>query len=124
MRRIKVYPGHQAESRGRNCHGSALPGDVHPLSTLPGNSVELLARSETAASVAPASSCSLPLDKIEECTMSKTRSDPRAGLFGQLLIAAVGLLVAANAHAIRPAGQPGVDWGDPKGQECIDCHMG
>lgn len=56
--------------------------------------------------------------------MSTTRSGPRAGLFGHLLLAIVGLLVAANAHAVRPAGQPGVDWGDPKGQECIDCHMG
>ncbi|WP_328984948.1 hypothetical protein [Thiorhodovibrio winogradskyi] len=41
-----------------------------------------------------------------------------AWLFGGLI-----LLFTIQALAVRPAGQPGVDWGDPRGQECIDCHM-
>ncbi len=38
-------------------------------------------------------------------------------------LAAVMLLFAADAGAVRPAGQPGVDWGAPEGQECVECHM-
>jgi hydroxylamine dehydrogenase len=55
----------------------------------------------------------------------RLRSLPTFGrhLVRTLPVAAVLLLFTANAHAIRPAGQPGVDWGDPKGQECVDCHM-
>ncbi|HYN79202.1 MAG TPA: cytochrome C552, partial [Lamprocystis sp. (in: g-proteobacteria)] len=37
---------------------------------------------------------------------------------------AIGLLALAQAAwAERPAGKAGVDWGDPKGQDCVDCHM-
>jgi nitrate/TMAO reductase-like tetraheme cytochrome c subunit len=40
------------------------------------------------------------------------------------LCVGVGLLtLGPAAFAERPAGQAGVDWGDPKGQECVDCHM-
>lgn len=42
------------------------------------------------------------------------------------ILPALGLaamLAAPNADAVRPAGQPGVDWGAPEGQDCVDCHM-
>lgn len=40
------------------------------------------------------------------------------------LCVGVGLLALGTAaDAARPAGKAGVDWGDPKGQECVDCHM-
>ncbi|WP_373506552.1 multiheme c-type cytochrome, partial [Thiocapsa sp.] len=37
---------------------------------------------------------------------------------------AIGLLtLAVTVEAARPTGQAGVDWGDPRGDECVDCHM-
>ena len=39
-------------------------------------------------------------------------------------LAGLFLVVQAGpASAARPAGKMGQDWGKPKGQECIDCHM-
>ncbi|RKT45655.1 multiheme c-type cytochrome [Thiocapsa rosea] len=37
---------------------------------------------------------------------------------------AIGFLaLATTVDAARPTGQAGVDWGDPRGEECVDCHM-
>ena len=39
-------------------------------------------------------------------------------------LAALALMVANGpAQADRPGGKAGVDWGNPAGQECVDCHM-
>lgn len=39
-------------------------------------------------------------------------------------LAGLALLLANGpAQADRPAGKVGVDWGNPTGQECVDCHM-
>ena len=41
-----------------------------------------------------------------------------------LCLCIVGLLgLIQTAQAERAAGQPGIDWGDPRGQDCVDCHM-
>ena len=35
----------------------------------------------------------------------------------------LALLLAIGAvHAAQPAGVPGRDWGDPAGEECVECH--
>ena len=39
-----------------------------------------------------------------------------------LTLLALGL-AASTLFAARPAGEIGKDWGDPAGQECVDCHM-
>ncbi len=39
-------------------------------------------------------------------------------------LAALALMVANGpVQADRPEGKAGVDWGNPAGQECVDCHM-
>ncbi len=59
--------------------------------------------------------------------MSNSSRGPTLAIVGAmsryLTLAALLLLFAADAGAVRPAGQPGVDWGAPEGQECVDCHM-
>lgn len=41
-----------------------------------------------------------------------------------LIAAALGMvLITQTTQAARPAGEIGKDWGDPKGEECVDCHM-
>ncbi|MGB5568534.1 MAG: cytochrome C552, partial [Sedimenticolaceae bacterium] len=36
---------------------------------------------------------------------------------------ALGLMLAVStAFAARPAGEIGKDWGDPAGEECVECH--
>ncbi len=42
---------------------------------------------------------------------------------GLLCVILTGLGFSLNTQAARPAGEIDKDWGDPKGQECIDCHM-
>ena len=40
--------------------------------------------------------------------------------------AVLGLLLAIpsfSAQAARPSGEIGKNWGNPKGQECVDCHL-
>ena len=39
------------------------------------------------------------------------------------LVGVALLALGSAAQADRPTGKAGVDWGDPKGQECVDCHM-
>ncbi len=39
-----------------------------------------------------------------------------------ILIALSLMAVAGAAHSARPIGQVGKDWGNPKGQACVDCH--
>ena len=37
---------------------------------------------------------------------------------------AFGLMVVmGSVFAARPAGEIGKDWGDPAGEECVECHM-
>lgn len=33
------------------------------------------------------------------------------------------MLIGADAHGARPAGELGKDWGDVRGKECVECHM-
>ncbi len=40
-----------------------------------------------------------------------------------LFVTILGLAISLNTLAARPSGEMGKDWGDPDGQECIDCHM-
>ncbi|MGA7979235.1 MAG: multiheme c-type cytochrome [Chromatiaceae bacterium] len=43
-----------------------------------------------------------------------------------LAAAAAGLALALHvgpSEAARPGGEYGVDWGKPKGQQCVECHM-
>ena len=47
-----------------------------------------------------------------------SRAWPIAMLFAGLAL----LILAGPANAARPAGKVGVDWGDPKGEECVACH--
>ncbi len=40
-----------------------------------------------------------------------------------LCVSIIGLMLSLNTQAARPGGEIGADWGDPDGEECIDCHM-
>ncbi|MBK1724078.1 multiheme c-type cytochrome [Thiocystis violacea] len=54
------------------------------------------------------------------------KRQPRGLIAGRLfqIGLASGLLILATAVlAARPTGEVGVDWGDPRGQECVECHM-
>ena len=53
--------------------------------------------------------------------MSQANSAASHRLMRRLM--ALGLMLAAGtAFAARPAGEIGKDWGDPAGQECVECH--
>ena len=51
---------------------------------------------------------------------SRVRWRARLALLG---IGTGWLALSQGAEVSVPAGQPGVDWGDPNGEECVDCHM-
>jgi hypothetical protein len=55
--------------------------------------------------------------------MKKKNRNLRLARWGSLWIGAGLLALGSAAQAERPAGKAGVDWGDPKGQDCVDCHM-
>ena len=39
-------------------------------------------------------------------------------------LTALGLMfVVSSVFAARPAGEIGKDWGDPAGEDCVECHM-
>lgn len=44
-------------------------------------------------------------------------------LLGGWLALALLLVWATATQAARPPGQKGVDWGDPIGEECVECHI-
>ncbi len=44
------------------------------------------------------------------------------GVLSRFLIGVAIYSLASAVWAARPAGEIGKDWGDPAGQECVDCH--
>ena len=53
--------------------------------------------------------------------MSHAKSFASHSLIRHLL--AFGLMLAVSTvFAARPAGEIGKDWGDPAGEECVECH--
>jgi len=54
--------------------------------------------------------------------MSHARSFASNGLIRYLLAFAL-MLAVSSVFAARPAGEIGKDWGDPAGEECVECHM-
>ncbi|MBK1717544.1 multiheme c-type cytochrome [Thiocystis violacea] len=55
--------------------------------------------------------------------MKRQPHDSWPSLLARLcLVVGLGSLLS-SANAARPPGEAGVDWGDPRGQECVDCHM-
>jgi hydroxylamine dehydrogenase len=55
--------------------------------------------------------------------MKKKSRDLRLVRWASLCLGAGLLALGSAAQADRPTGKAGVDWGDPKGQDCVDCHM-
>ncbi len=55
--------------------------------------------------------------------MKTSRQGRKVAWLSNTLAAMALLLSFGPAQADRPAGKYGVDWGDPAGQECVDCHM-
>jgi hydroxylamine dehydrogenase len=55
--------------------------------------------------------------------MKKKSRDLRLARWASLCVGVGLLALGSAAQADRPVGKAGVDWGDPKGQECVDCHM-
>ncbi|MEN8130528.1 MAG: multiheme c-type cytochrome [Pseudomonadota bacterium] len=39
-----------------------------------------------------------------------------------ILVSVLAIIVLNPAHAARPSGEIGKDWGDPKGKVCVECH--
>jgi len=55
--------------------------------------------------------------------MKNKKRDYRLARWTSLWVGAGLLALGSAAQADRPTGKAGVDWGDPKGQDCVDCHM-
>ncbi len=55
--------------------------------------------------------------------MRMTSRGRLTALLGSTFAGLTLLLQVGPADAARPSGEYGVDWGKPKGQECVDCHM-
>jgi hypothetical protein len=54
--------------------------------------------------------------------MMSFRQGRFSALLGSVAAGLVLFLQAGTADAARPSGEIGTDWGNPKGQECVDCH--
>ena len=55
--------------------------------------------------------------------MRMTSRARTTALLGGAVAGLTLLMQVGPAEAARPSGEYGVDWGTPKGQECVDCHM-
>ena len=55
--------------------------------------------------------------------MRMTSRGRKTALLGSAFAGLILLLQISPADAARSSGEIGKDWGDPKGQECVDCHM-
>lgn len=54
--------------------------------------------------------------------MKRFRQGRLTTLLGSMAAGCVLLMQAGVADAARPSGEIGTDWGNPKGQECVECH--
>ncbi|MES9929496.1 MAG: hypothetical protein ABW158_15410, partial [Candidatus Thiodiazotropha sp. 6PDIVS] len=54
--------------------------------------------------------------------MKRFGNRPFTAIVGSVAAGLALLLQVSAADAARPSGSIGKDWGNPKGQECIECH--